>query len=374
MRGHAPIEGFHPEGDAALAVRSTYSDAHGGARIHAGRRVHDDALRGQSRRGRARRLGPEHGGDAALRELDEPVRDDVRASADRARGRLPGADLHARPRIAVRGPPDARHLPRLADGRRRLAQAARGDRPGVRRRARRGAAARRTGTRSRPRRCVAPGRSRRSSCSASPRRSASSERRSSTPSGPTTGRPGSRSCSPTPMPCWRSGQASSTSTSASPARARPARRRPSRCARSSRRTACWSRIRSPEASTPRSPSGSCAPAAPRRPTWRRQGTVSGSRRPRAHHDGRHGCDLGGRRHHRLHHRHRRALTEPRPPRARVAILACREADDLREGARGGAGTGKRLCWRAAKWHWPRVPLGREQRATPALPAHRDPSR
>ena len=55
-----------------------------------------------------------HRGDAALRELDEPVGDDVRAPADGRGRRLPRAHLHAGGRAAVRRPPDARHLPRLA--------------------------------------------------------------------------------------------------------------------------------------------------------------------------------------------------------------------------------------------------------------------
>ena len=73
--------------------------------------------------------------DAARRELDQPVRDDVRPAADGRRSRLPRADLHAGGRAAVRRPPDARHVPRLARGRRRAAGRRR-DRPAVRRRAR----------------------------------------------------------------------------------------------------------------------------------------------------------------------------------------------------------------------------------------------
>ena len=38
--------------------------------------------------------------------------------ADAARRRLPRPHLHARRRAAVRRPPDARHVPRLAGGRR----------------------------------------------------------------------------------------------------------------------------------------------------------------------------------------------------------------------------------------------------------------
>ena len=87
------------------------------------------------RRPRRRRAGD--GGDAALRALDEPLRDDVRAGAGGPGRRLPGADLHPGLRAAVRRPPDARHLPRLARGRRRADAGE--DRPGVRRRARPGA-------------------------------------------------------------------------------------------------------------------------------------------------------------------------------------------------------------------------------------------
>ena len=69
---------------------------------------------GNPRRRRPRRRRADHGGDAAVRALDEPVRDDVRASRRRRRRRLPRADLHAGRRAAVRRAPDARHLPRLA--------------------------------------------------------------------------------------------------------------------------------------------------------------------------------------------------------------------------------------------------------------------
>ena len=64
--------------------------------VRTGRRLHHDAVPRQSARRRARRHGSEHRGDAALRALDEPLGDDLRAAADVARGRLPGAHLHAR--------------------------------------------------------------------------------------------------------------------------------------------------------------------------------------------------------------------------------------------------------------------------------------
>ena len=82
-------------------------------------------------------------------------------------------------------------------------------------------------------------------------------RRSSTPSGPTTGRAGWRCCSRARRRCSRSSPPSPTSTSASPAPTRPARRTPSRCGRSSPRTARWWRTRSPAASTRRWRAGCC---------------------------------------------------------------------------------------------------------------------
>ena len=60
---------------------------------------------------------------AGLRALDQPERDHLPAAAHRRRRRLPRAHLHARPRAALRRPPDARQLPRLA-GRRRRGRAA----------------------------------------------------------------------------------------------------------------------------------------------------------------------------------------------------------------------------------------------------------
>ena len=96
-KGPKPLPRDGAKATAALRVpsRVALQCAHRGARIHPGRRVHHDAVRGQPRRRRARRHGPQHRGDAAVRELDESVRDDVRPAADRARGRLPGAHLHA---------------------------------------------------------------------------------------------------------------------------------------------------------------------------------------------------------------------------------------------------------------------------------------
>ena len=72
--------------------------------------------------------------DATVRELDEPLGDDVPAPADEPRRRLPRADLHDHLGAALRRPPDARLVPRLA----RLGRRGRGRRrrrAGVRRRA-----------------------------------------------------------------------------------------------------------------------------------------------------------------------------------------------------------------------------------------------
>ena len=63
---------------------------------------------------------------AALRALDQPVGNHLPAAADRRRRRLPRAHLHAERRAAVRRPPDAGQLPRLAGGRRRAARRRRG--------------------------------------------------------------------------------------------------------------------------------------------------------------------------------------------------------------------------------------------------------
>ena len=133
-------------------------------------------------------------GDAALRALDEPVRDDVRAPADQRGRGLPRADLHAGRRAAVRGAPDARHLPRVARGRRRARATAtwssRSARPGScacagRRRAgvRGAAAAARRARSTRP-----------TSQQIAARAEDRPRRRSSTPRGPTTAPAGSRCC------------------------------------------------------------------------------------------------------------------------------------------------------------------------------------
>ena len=161
--------------------------------------------------------------DAARRPLDQPVRDDVRPAADRARRRLPRAHLHAGGRAAVRRPPDARHVPRLARRRRHARRAddmvqecgagldpdPAGREPAGVRRSPAGAL--------RPGRRPLVGRGRRRP---RPRRA----RRSSPPSGSTTARAGWRCCSTAPTRCSPCGPASSTSTSASSASTRRARR------------------------------------------------------------------------------------------------------------------------------------------------------
>ncbi len=72
--------------------------------------------------GGARRERPGRRTDGGLRALDEPVGDHLPAAAHRCRRRLPRAHLHAGRRAALRRPPDAGQLPRLAGCRRRAAR------------------------------------------------------------------------------------------------------------------------------------------------------------------------------------------------------------------------------------------------------------
>ena len=72
----------------------------------------------------------------------QPVGDDVRRYRDGSSRRLRRPHLRHGQRVAVRWPPDARDMPRVA-GRRRASAGRRADRPGVRRRPRRRAAYRR---------------------------------------------------------------------------------------------------------------------------------------------------------------------------------------------------------------------------------------
>ena len=177
--------------------------------------------------------------DAALRPLDEPVRDDVRAAADATRRRLPRADLHPVPRAALRRPPDAGHLPRLARGRRRPARRRR-DRAGVRRRPGPGAPRPPTASPSPRRRCVRSRPGRRATLVARVAALLGIERAdaSSPPSGSTTGRAGSPCCSTTPTPCSPLQPARHRRRRRRRRRPAPAaaRRRPSRSGRSSPRT------------------------------------------------------------------------------------------------------------------------------------------
>lgn len=106
--------------------------------LPSGRRLHRGPLPRQSARRRPRRRRPLRGDDAALHQLDQPLRGDVSAAADACgppgRGRLPRPHLLPRTRAALRRPSHPRHLPRLAERRRRPAR--RTHRPGMRRRPR----------------------------------------------------------------------------------------------------------------------------------------------------------------------------------------------------------------------------------------------
>ena len=84
------------------------------AAVPAGGCLHDRGLPGQPGRRRARRPRPRLRSDAAVRALDEPLGDDVRAAGERSCRRLPPTHLHAGRRAPVRRTPDARHMPRLA--------------------------------------------------------------------------------------------------------------------------------------------------------------------------------------------------------------------------------------------------------------------
>ena len=90
--------------------------------LQASRRVHGDALSRQSAGRGARWLGPFRRGNAALRALDQPVRDHFPVPARQRRRRLPRPHLHARRRTALRRPPHPGQLPRLAGGRRKAAR------------------------------------------------------------------------------------------------------------------------------------------------------------------------------------------------------------------------------------------------------------
>ena len=133
---------------------------------------------------------------------------------DGARGRLPGADLHPHPGTAVRRPPDARDLPRLARGRRAPRPATRSSRSAARDWSRSGAR-RRPGVRGAAAGPLRAGRRGRSSTRVVAALRHRPRRRSSTRSGPTTARAGWPCCWRARTPCSRCG----------PARGRPRHRR-----------------------------------------------------------------------------------------------------------------------------------------------------
>ena len=205
--------------------------------------------------------------DAALRAVDQPVRDDVPAAAHRRRAPTTGCASSRRAR-SCRSPAT-----------RRSARATPGSRPAASARdpaqivqecaaglIRIGAAG--TGSPSPRPRSSAMGRSTRRTSPTSPTRSASRARRSSMPSGPTTARAGSRVL----LTSRRRGPRarSPASVDLRSRRRRPASGRAPRRAfevrASSRVTGRPSRTRSPAASTRRSPAGCSGPAGPRRRT------------------------------------------------------------------------------------------------------------
>ena len=110
----------HPPALPGPALRNGHSAVHVPP-VRPGRRLHPRPVLRQPGGGRARRRRSRHGGDAALRALDEPVRDDVRPAAGQRRRGLPRADLHAGD-ASCRSP-----------GIRRSAPATRGSRPAARR-------------------------------------------------------------------------------------------------------------------------------------------------------------------------------------------------------------------------------------------------
>ena len=196
------------------------------APVQPGRRLHRRRRTAATRsRSCSTATGLDDGGDAALRALDEPVRDDVRAAADATRP--PTTACASSPRSpSCRSPATRRSAPATPGSRPAAADARRRDRPGVRRRPGRASAA----TRRRPRvrrAAAAPlgARSRRRSSSAS-RRSLGIERGDDRRRRVGRQRPGlgRRPARRAPTRCSRCGRRSSTSTSASSARTRRARR------------------------------------------------------------------------------------------------------------------------------------------------------
>ena len=152
-----PAEGRDDHGHRRRCYRDRWQTRRHATPLRRGRRVHDRARPGQpagGRAGRHRRWNRRQMQRfARWTNLSETTF--VLPPEDPGR-RLPGADLHARRRAAVRRPPDARHVPCLARGG-RPCRATRRHRPGVRRGAGDGAAPRRRRWRSRRRRCSGPG-------------------------------------------------------------------------------------------------------------------------------------------------------------------------------------------------------------------------
>ena len=201
--------------------------------LRPGRRLHQRALLRQPGRRRARRRGAD---DEEMQRFARWT--NLSETTFLLPPTAPDADYRVRiftpARAAVRRPPDARHLSRLARGRRDAA--ARRDRPGVRRRAGADPARGRAGSPSPRRRWCAPGPVEEDARERVARHSASSGR-DPRAEWVDNGRAGSPSCWRAPRGCWSCGRASSTSTSAWSGSTRRARRRRSSCAPSSRWTA-----------------------------------------------------------------------------------------------------------------------------------------
>ena len=165
--------------------------------VPAGRRVRYEPTVGQPARCRRRRRRALDGTDAAFRQLDQSVGDDVPAPAHRSGRRLSRPDLHDHLGAAVRRASDARFVPGLA----------RSGWGATTRRCRRAGVRGRAGTDPTRSRSVGvrrptvdqvrPGRS--SNCG--PGSSARSVRRSSTSPGPTTVRAGWSPCCRRPITC-----------------------------------------------------------------------------------------------------------------------------------------------------------------------------
>ena len=213
------------------------------ARCDSGGRLHHRAVLRQSGGGRSRRRWTVRRGDAALRALDQPVRNDIRAAAGVPRGRLPATHIHSGAGTAVfAGHPTLGTCHAWLEGRRGPApddaivqDAAPDSCP---------SAARTRGCRSRRRlSCAGPGRRR--ACQARLARMLGIEHSAMTDTQwVDNDRAGSRSCSTTRRRCSPSSRATTSSTSASSRISAPARPRRSRSARSPTRPVPSRRVRS----------------------------------------------------------------------------------------------------------------------------------